>query len=64
MKSTDIIIVDANVSLEPYLREAQESAELEAQLEKMGFEMAEEPQPRKIGFLAAYERIRAKDKHL
>ena len=52
----DIIIVDSNVSLEPYLKAAEESMDFEAQLEKMGFEVAEEKPARKIGYLAALNR--------
>ncbi len=49
---SNIIVVDENVSLKPYL-EAAKNAEnsFEAQLEKMGFEVAEEQPTRKIGFL-------------
>ena len=56
MKVTDIIVVDANVSLEPYLKSAKESADFEAKLEEMGFEVLEEKPARKIGFLAMMER--------
>ena len=56
MKETNIIIVDANVSLDPYLKAAKEEAGFEAQLEEMGFEVLEEKPARKIGFLAAMER--------
>ncbi len=56
MNKSNIIVVDANVSLEPYLKSAKEHAEFEAQLEQMGFEVAEEKPARKIGFLAAMER--------
>ena len=51
----NIIVVDANVSLKPYLRASKEAADFESQLEKMGFEVQEvEDKPkRKIGFLAS-----------
>ncbi len=51
-----IIVVDANVSLEPYIKAAEETVEFESQLEKMGFEVKEDPPSRKIGFLAAADR--------
>ena len=56
MKESNIIVVSAHVSLEPYLKSAKESANFEAQLEEMGFEVLEEKPARKIGFLAAMER--------
>ena len=57
---SNIIVVDENVSLKPYL-EAAKNAEnsFEAQLEKMGFEVAEEKPTRKMGFLEAQERNNA-----
>jgi len=50
-----IIVVDANVSLKPYLQSAKNTLGFEAQLEKMGFEVQEfeEKPKRKIGFLAS-----------
>ncbi len=56
MKESNIIVVAANVSLDPYLKAAKEHDDFESQLEKMGFEIAEEKPPRKIGFLAAMDR--------
>ena len=56
MSQGKIIIVKENVSLEPYLQAAQEANDFEAQLEKMGFEVAEEKPTRKIGYLAALGR--------
>ena len=56
MKENDIIIVDKNVSLKPYLKAAKERTSLETQLEHMGFEIREEKPVRKIGFLAAAKR--------
>ena len=53
MKNSNIVIVDANVSLKPYLKD---SSSFEAKLEEMGFEVAEEEPRRKIGFLEAQER--------
>ena len=53
MKESDIIIVDASVSLKPYLKDP---SSFEAKLEEMGFEVAEEKPKRKIGFLPALER--------
>ena len=45
------VVVDENVSLKPYLEEAKNAENsFEAQLEKMGFEVAEEQPARKIGF--------------
>ena len=44
------------MSLEPYLQAAHEANDFEAQLEKMGFEVAEEKPTRKIGYLAALGR--------
>lgn len=54
MSQSKIIVVEENVSLEPYL--SSDSLSFEAQLEKMGFEVSEEKQPLKIGFLEAFER--------
>ena len=54
MSQGKIIVVEENVSLKPYLD--SDSLSFEAQLEKMGFEVAEEKTPLKIGFLAALER--------
>ena len=51
-----IIIVDANVSLKPYLSTASETSDFEAHLEKLGFEVREEEPSRKIGFLEAASR--------
>ena len=56
MSQSKILVVKENVSLEPYLQAAQQAEDFEAQLEKMGFEVAEEKPARKIGFLAALER--------
>lgn len=56
----NIIVVDENVSLKPYLEEAKNAENtFEAQLEKLGFEVAEEQPARKIGFLEARERSNA-----
>lgn len=57
--SADIIVVDENVSLAPYLKAAPGSEDLEASLERLGFEVLEEPPARKIGFLEAQERSNA-----
>ena len=51
-----ITVYDANVSLEPYLEQAAESASLEKHMESLGFEVHEEPPHRKIGFLEAISR--------
>ena len=51
-----IIVYDANVSLEPYLEQAADSASLEKHMESLGFEVHEEPPRRKIGFLEAISR--------
>ena len=56
MSQSKILVVKENVSLEPYLQAAQQAEDFEAQLEKMGFEVAEEKPARKIGFIAALER--------
>tara|TARA_Y100000593_G_C4262756_1_gene313117 strand:- start:675 stop:854 length:180 start_codon:yes stop_codon:yes gene_type:complete len=48
--SSQIIVVDENVSLEPYLKASKQIDSFEAQLEKMGFEVQEEKPKRKIGF--------------
>ena len=56
MSQSKILVVKENVSLEPYLQAAQQAEDFEAQLEKMGFEGAEEKPARKIGLLAALER--------
>ena len=53
---SDIIVVNSNVSLKPYLEAAEESMDFEKQLEEMGFEVAEEKPSRKIGYLAALNR--------
>ena len=55
-----IIVVDANVSLKPYLNAAAETADFEAHLERLGFEVREEAPTRKIGFLAAIDRVEDK----
>ena len=60
MEEARIIVVDANVSLTPYLSAAAESAEFEANLERMGFEIREETHGRKIGFLKAVSRAENK----
>tara|TARA_B100000131_G_scaffold268773_1_gene267821 strand:+ start:395 stop:583 length:189 start_codon:yes stop_codon:yes gene_type:complete len=62
MSQSSIIVVGANVSLKPYLAAAQEANDFEAQLEKMGFEVAEEKPARKIGYLAALERYNEQSK--
>ena len=56
MSHSNIIVVNPNVSLEPYLKAAKEAEDFEAQLEKMGFEVQEvvEKPKRKIGFLASW----------
>jgi hypothetical protein len=51
-----IIVVDASVSLKPYLDAAVESAELEAHMERMGLELVEAGPGHKIGFLEAMKR--------
>ncbi len=56
MSQSKILVVKENVSLEPYLQAAQQAEDFEAQLEKMGFEVAEEKPARKIGFIAALKR--------
>ena len=53
MSDDKIIVVEENVSLEPYLKH---DSSFEAQLEKMGFEVTEEKPRLKIGYLAAMER--------
>jgi hypothetical protein len=60
MTEARIIIVDANVSLKPYLTAAAESAGFEAGLEKMGFKIREETPGRKIGFVEAVARAENK----
>ena len=55
-----IIVVGASVSLEPYKRASEESANFEAKLEKMGFEIREEKPTRKIGFRPAVARAESK----
>ena len=52
-----IIVVDSNISLKPYLKAAEESAEFEKQLEQMGFEVAEEKPSRKNDLLAVLLKI-------
>jgi len=60
MEEARIIVVDANVSLTPYLNAATESAAFEAGLERMGFEVREDVPGLKIGFLEAAARADAK----
>jgi len=60
MTEARIIVVDANVSLAPYLTAASKSAKFEAKLERMGFEIREETHGRKIGFLKAVARAENK----
>ena len=55
-----IIVVDANVSLKPYLSAAAETADFEANLARLGFEVREEGPTRKIGFLEAVARAENK----
>ena len=55
-----IIVVGANASLEPYKRATEETANLKAELEKMGFEVREEEPTRKIGFRPAVARAENK----
>ena len=49
MSQSKIIVVEENVSLEPYL--SADSLSFEAQLEKMGFEVSEEKQPLKLSLI-------------
>ena len=60
MEEARIIVVDANVSLTPYLNAATESAPAKANLERMGFEVREEVPGLKIGFMEAVARADAK----
>ena len=60
MTEARIIVVDANVSLTPYLTAAAGSAAFEAGLEKMGFKIREETPGRKIGFVEAVARAENK----
>ena len=55
-----IIVVGANTSLEPYKRATEETTNLKAELEKMGFEVREEEPTRKIGFRPAVARAESK----
>jgi len=56
MTEARIVVVDANVSLAPYLTAAAKSAQFESSLEKMGFKIREETPSRKIGFVHAVAR--------
>ena len=60
MEEARIIVVDANVSLTPYLNVAAQSAAFEVNLDRMGFEVREEVPGLKIGFLEAAARPAAK----
>ena len=60
MTEARIIVVDANVSLAPYLTAAAESAAFKPGLEKMGFEIRKETPGRKIGFVEAIARAENK----
>ena len=60
MTEARIIVVDAHVSLTPYLTAAAKSAGFEANLKKMGFEIREETPGRKIGFVEAVARAENK----
>ena len=60
MGEARIIVVDANVSLTPYLTVATESAGFEAGPGRMGCEVREEVPGLKIGFLEAVARAAAK----
>ena len=60
MTEARIIVVDAHVSLTPYLTAAAESPGFEANLKKMGFEIREETPGRKIGFVEAVARAENK----
>ena len=60
MGEARIIVVDANVSLTPYLNAASESAAFEAGLGRMGFEVREDVPGLKIGFLEAVARAEGK----
>ena len=55
-----IIVVGANASLEPYKRVTEETTNLKAELEKLGFEVREEEPTRKIGFRPAVARAEIK----
>ena len=60
MGEARIIVVDANVSLTPYLNVATETAGYEANRKRMGFEVREEVPGLKIGFLEAVARAEGK----
>ena len=60
MGEARIIVVDANVSLTPYLNVATESAGSEANPGRMGLKVREEVPGLKIGFLEAVARAVAK----
>jgi len=60
MTEARIIVVDAHVSLTPYLTAAAKSPGIEANLKKMGFEIREETPGRKIGFVEAVARAENK----
>jgi len=60
MEEARIIVVDANVSLAPYLNAATENTAFEANLGRMGFEVREEVPGLKIGFLEALARAENK----
>ena len=60
MTEARIIVVDAHVSLTPYLTAAAKSTGFEANLKKMGFEIREETPGRKIGFVEAVARAENK----
>ena len=69
-----ILVVDANVDLQPYLDAARNggapspaprinpAAALEAQMRAMGFDLVEEVPTRAIGFVAAATRARGEEK--
>ena len=60
MGEARIIVVDANVSLTPYLNVATQSAPVKANMERVGFEVREDVPGLKIGFLEAVARAEGK----
>ena len=60
MDEARIVVVNANVSLTPYLNAATETANFEARRERLGFKVREEEPTRKIGFRPAVARAENK----
>ena len=52
----EIIVVDENLSLTPYIKLAKNTADVEGHLESLGLEVYKDPPRHKIGFIEAMAR--------